>query len=148
MFHGPGDYCSSIYLFWENNSECNYLLFFSIDLNVKYILNSFFFLLLKGLINKSNRKYIAGACLLLAAKLNDLNKKELNKLIDTIVQKFRLDSRRELVAFEFPIIIALKFNLMINFETELKHHYERILSSQNLNKDAIMKKTYNYRIKD
>jgi len=106
-------------------------------------------IILNGLMNKANRKYIAGSCLVLAAKLNDLNKQELNKLIEKIVQKFRLDNRKDLMAFEFPIMLALKFNLMINYETELNHHYDRIIGSQNLAKENMLKRaSMSYRIRN
>lgn len=72
---------------------------------------------------------MAGTCLLLAGKLNDLTKKDLNRLIDAIVQKFRLDHRKDLIAFEFPILLALEFNLTNNHEREIQNHYERIVNN-------------------
>ena len=102
---------------------------------------------LKGLINKANRKYLAGTCLLLAAKLNDLTKKEINRLIDIIVQRFRLDNRKELISFEFPILIALEFNLITNYERELANHYDRIVTyfyTNNKTKKSFSKKIKNF----
>ncbi len=96
-----------------------------LDLGLFSILVNFF----KGFINKANRKLLAGACLVISAKLNDVTKKDINRLIDTIVQKFRLDNRKDLIAFEFPIMIALEFNLSFNYEKQLKHHYERLTNS-------------------
>ncbi len=81
------------------------------------------------MINKANRKHLAGACLIISAKLNDITKRDITRLIDAIVQKFRLDNRKDLIAFEFPIMIALEFNLSLNYERQLKHHYERLTNS-------------------
>ena len=83
----------------------------------------------KGLINKSNRKYLAANCLILASKLNDVTKKEINKLIEAIISKFRFDNRRELISYEFPILVALEFNLMVKYESAFTSHFERISSS-------------------
>ena len=83
------------------------------------------------MITKANRKYLVGASLLLSAKLNDLTKKEINRLIDTIVQKFRLDSRKELISFEFSILVALEFNLVMNYERAISSHYDRLVNNSN-----------------
>jgi hypothetical protein len=99
----------------------------------------------QGLITKANRKYLAGTCLLLAAKLNDLTKKEINRLIDTIVQRFRLDNRKEFISFEFPILVALEFNLITNYERDLQHHYDRIVNNFYNNRP---KKTFSQKIKN
>ncbi len=85
-------------------------------------------LILRGLINKSNRKHLAAAALLLAAKLNDTAKKEMARLIDATTSKFRFDSRREAIAYEFPVLVALEFNLVVRHEHEFTLHYERCLS--------------------
>lgn len=91
-------------------------------------------LILHGLINKSNRKHLAANCLILAAKLNDVTKKDINKLIDQIVAKFRFDNRKEVIAFEFAILIALEFNLMIKYEIDFRNHYERLINSSHYKK--------------
>jgi hypothetical protein len=67
--------------------------------------------------------------LILAAKLNDINKKELNKLIDSVMDKFRFDSRKELISYEFGILVALEFNLIVKYESEFVKHYERLLNT-------------------
>ena len=84
---------------------------------------------IKGLINKGNRKFLAANCLILASKLNDVTKKDINRLIEAIISKFRFDNRKELVSYEFPILVALEFNLIIKYEINFTSHYDRIASS-------------------
>lgn len=85
-------------------------------------------LALKGKLNKQNRKLCAGACILLAAKIgSDLRKHEVKHLIDKLEEKFRLN-RRELMAFEFPILVALEFALHLP-ENEVMPHYRRLVQS-------------------
>ncbi|XP_073487574.1 CDK5 and ABL1 enzyme substrate 1 isoform X2 [Aquarana catesbeiana] len=85
-------------------------------------------LALKGKLNKQNRKLCAGACILLAAKIgSDLRKHEVKHLIDKLEEKFRLN-RRELMAFEFPILVALEFALHLP-EHEVMPHYRRLIQS-------------------
>ncbi|XP_036177773.1 CDK5 and ABL1 enzyme substrate 1 isoform X1 [Myotis myotis] len=85
-------------------------------------------LALKGKLNKQNRKLCAGACVLLAAKIgSDLRKHEVKHLIDKLEEKFRV-SRRELIAFEFPVLVALEFALHLP-EHEVMPHYRRLVQS-------------------
>nr|XP_033789790.1 CDK5 and ABL1 enzyme substrate 1 [Geotrypetes seraphini] len=85
-------------------------------------------LALKGKLNKHNRKLCAGACILLAAKIgSDLRKHEVKHLIDKLEEKFRLN-RRELMAFEFPVLVALEFALHLP-DHEVMPHYRRLMQS-------------------
>ncbi|XP_053570949.1 CDK5 and ABL1 enzyme substrate 1 [Bombina bombina] len=85
-------------------------------------------LALKGKLNKQNRKLCAGACILLAAKISsDLRKHEVKHLIDKLEEKFRVN-RRELMAFEFPVLVALEFALHLP-EHEVMPHYRRLVQS-------------------
>ncbi|XP_030623506.1 CDK5 and ABL1 enzyme substrate 1-like [Chanos chanos] len=83
-------------------------------------------LALCGKLDKFNRKLGAGACILLAAKIgSDLRRPEIKHLIDKLEERFRLN-RRELLAFEFPVLVALEFRLHLP-DHELLPHYRRLL---------------------
>lgn len=89
-------------------------------------------LILQGLINKTNRKHLAANCLILAAKLNDTPKKDISRLIDATIAKFRFDSRRDMIAYEFPILVALEFNLTVRYENDFFTHYQKLLASSSI----------------
>ncbi|KAI5612397.1 CDK5 and ABL1 enzyme substrate 2 isoform X1 [Silurus asotus] len=85
-------------------------------------------LVLQGRLNKQNRKLVATACLLLAAKISsDFKKQEVKQLIDKLEERFRL-SRRDLIAFEFTILVALEMALYLP-DSKVMPHYRKLTQS-------------------
>ncbi|XP_054649790.1 CDK5 and ABL1 enzyme substrate 2 isoform X1 [Dunckerocampus dactyliophorus] len=83
-------------------------------------------LVLQGRLNKQNRKLVAAACVLLAAKISsDLRKPEVKQLIDKLEERFRV-SRRELVPLEFLVLVALEMGLYLP-ESKVMPHYRRLV---------------------
>ncbi|ELK25848.1 CDK5 and ABL1 enzyme substrate 2 [Myotis davidii] len=82
-------------------------------------------LVLQGKLNKQNRKLCAGACVLLAAKISsDLRKNEVKQLIDKLEERFRFN-RRDLIGFEFTVLVALELALYLP-ENQVLPHYRRL----------------------
>ncbi|MGH0176136.1 UNVERIFIED_CONTAM: hypothetical protein FKN15_011330 [Acipenser sinensis] len=83
-------------------------------------------LVLQGRLNKQNRKLCSGACVLLAAKISsDLKKLEVQQLLDKLEERFRIN-RRELILFEFTILVALEMALYLP-ESKVMPHYRRLI---------------------
>ncbi|XP_072571392.1 CDK5 and ABL1 enzyme substrate 2-like isoform X2 [Paramormyrops kingsleyae] len=82
-------------------------------------------LVLQGRLNKQNRKLVAAACVLLAAKISsDLRKPDVRLLIDKLEERFRIN-RRELIALEFTVLVALEMALYLP-DSKVMPHYRRL----------------------
>uniref|UniRef100_H3D4L3 Cdk5 and Abl enzyme substrate 2a n=1 Tax=Tetraodon nigroviridis TaxID=99883 RepID=H3D4L3_TETNG len=86
-------------------------------------------LVLQGRLNKQNRKLVAAASVLLAAKISsDLRKAEVKQLIDNeqkLEERFRIN-RRELIPLEFSVLVALEMGLYLP-ESKVMPHYRRLV---------------------
>ncbi|XP_072223412.1 CDK5 and ABL1 enzyme substrate 2-like isoform X1 [Leuresthes tenuis] len=83
-------------------------------------------LVLQGRLNKQNRKLVAAACVLLAAKISsDLRKPDVKQLIDKLEERFRIN-RRELIPLEFSVLVALEMGLYLP-ESKVMPHYRRLV---------------------
>ncbi|VDK87486.1 unnamed protein product [Onchocerca ochengi] len=80
--------------------------------------------LLKGLVCKMNRKLVAGAALLIAAKITDFGSMSVSDVVNYLESSLRIN-RKELLRYEIPLCAALSFNLKVPV-WQLLPHYQRI----------------------
>ena len=64
-------------------------------------------------VSKANRRYSAACCAILAAKMNDIKGQQLKKLVSNLCSIYKIN-RSDLLNFEFPVLVALKFNLHLS----------------------------------
>ncbi|KAL3997778.1 Cyclin N-terminal domain family protein [Acanthocheilonema viteae] len=80
--------------------------------------------LLKGLVCKMNRKLVAGAALLVAAKITDFGSVCVSDVVNHLESSLRIN-RKELLRYEIPLCAALSFDLRVPV-WQLLPHYQRI----------------------
>ncbi|XP_074641105.1 CDK5 and ABL1 enzyme substrate 2-like isoform X1 [Tubulanus polymorphus] len=108
--------------------ELKKIAYVKLNMDLWTVANSYVYfekLIIKGLVNKQNRRLCAGASLLLSAKLNDIKKPQLTELIEEIESTFRLH-RKEFLAFEMAVLVALEFSLHSS-DQEIQPHYQRLV---------------------
>ncbi|KAI9594402.1 hypothetical protein BDF19DRAFT_444708 [Syncephalis fuscata] len=86
-------------------------------------------LVLSRVITKSNRKLVAGVCMLLAVKINEIKEHRVPNVYAAIA-RFMEVTVKQLREQEFSIYAALGFNLYIS-PREFMPHFERIFSQLN-----------------
>ncbi|VDO16727.1 unnamed protein product [Brugia timori] len=72
-----------------------------------------------------NRKLVAGAALLIAAKITDFGSMCISDVVNYLESSLRI-SRKELLRYEIPLCAALSFNLRVPV-WQLLPHYQRIV---------------------
>jgi len=82
-------------------------------------------LCLSGAVGKATRKPLAGACLIISAKLNDVRGDALKAAIEKIESEFRVE-RSELLSSELSALIELNFNVHLP-PILVNTHYQRLL---------------------
>ena len=83
-------------------------------------------LILSHYVNKSNKRVIAGACILLASKVHDTKDRKYGELMACIEDVMDI-SKKDVFLEEFPCYAALEFNLFIP-KMEVEPHMIRIQS--------------------
>lgn len=84
-------------------------------------------LILKKVVQKSNRKLYGAVCLFLACKISDVKQADYSSILKSLNEKLSV-SRNDILSHEFHIFTELEFQLNIS-EEEFLPHFERIFSS-------------------
>jgi len=59
---------------------------------------------------KTNRRYSAACCAILAAKMHDVKGNQLHRMITNVCSLYKIN-KTDLLNYEFPVLVGLKFNL-------------------------------------
>ncbi|GMT27490.1 hypothetical protein PFISCL1PPCAC_18787, partial [Pristionchus fissidentatus] len=81
-------------------------------------------IVLQGRITKANRKEIAAACFVIAVKICDPPGVEMRYCFEKLESTFRI-SHSDILSFEFPVCLALSFQLMPP-RSQLSPHYNAL----------------------
>ncbi|KAI9145328.1 hypothetical protein BKA69DRAFT_1035450 [Paraphysoderma sedebokerense] len=99
------------------------------DLEISSLAKSYAYLeklIIKGLVNKSNRKLYAGVCLFLATKVNEPKGMNFGALLDAIYKHLSI-TPKEIKDQEFTVFASLDFSLYLP-RSEFLPHFERIFA--------------------
>ncbi|CAK9302740.1 unnamed protein product [Gordionus sp. m RMFG-2023] len=93
-----------------------------------YAFSYFDQLVTEGWTNKYNRKMCCSVCIIFASKMHDIKGEQLKELLEELENTFRLD-KNEILSYEMPCLIALKFLLHLPRHIVMMH-FDKIMSHE------------------
>ncbi|KAL2913366.1 hypothetical protein HK105_207111 [Polyrhizophydium stewartii] len=108
------------------------------DLELSSIASAYVYfekLVIRGVVNKANRRLMGAVCLLLAVKVNDPKDANYAKLLESVDRVLDI-SPKEVYSQEFSVYAALEFTLFLPL-WEIRPHLDRIIQATKSRKTTI-----------